>query len=86
LFEPQVIDDLRARWASIQTGFVDEPRRAVERADQLVAETMKRMAERFSSERQKLESHWEKGRDVSTEDLRVVLQGYRGFFDRLLSL
>jgi len=86
LFEPAVVDGLRSRWTEAQTAFVDEPRRAVEQADQLVAETMKRLSERFASEREKLEREWDRGSDVSTEDLRVVLQRYRAFFDRLLSL
>ena len=78
--------DLRARWGDIQVGFVDEPRRAVQDADSLVAQTMKRLAEVFADERGTLERQWSKGEDVSTEDLRVALTRYRSFFDRLLSV
>ncbi len=78
-------DDFRARWEGIQTGFVDEPRRAVEHADALVADLMQRLADSFSQERRSLEAQWDRGDDVSTEDLRVALQRYRSFFDRLLS-
>ena len=78
--------DLRSRWSDIQTGFVDEPRRAVEEADSLVASTMKRLAEMFAEERSKLEKQWGRGDDVSTEDLRLALQRYRSFFNRLLSM
>ncbi len=78
-------DDFRGRWEDIQTGFVDEPRRAVEQADALVAELMQRLADSFSQERQNLEAQWDRGDDVSTEDLRVALQRYRSFFGRLLS-
>jgi hypothetical protein len=77
--------DLRHRWDTIQTGFVDEPRRAVKEADSLVAQTMKRVAEVFSQERESLEQQWTRGEDVSTEDLRVTLKRYRSFFDRLLA-
>jgi len=77
---------LRSRWDSIQTGFVDEPRHAVEQADSLVAEVMKRLAETFAEERSKLEGQWSRGDNVSTEDLRLALQRYRSFFDRLLSM
>jgi hypothetical protein len=70
----------------IQAGFVDEPRHAVEQADNLVATTMKRLAEMFSAERSKLESQWDRGDDVSTEDLRLALQRYRSFFHWLLSI
>jgi hypothetical protein len=86
LFPPQETQQLRDRWHSIQAGFVDEPRKAVEDADSLVAATMKRLAEIFASERDRLESQWDRGDDVSTEDLRVALRRYRSFFDRLLSM
>jgi hypothetical protein len=64
---------------------VDEPRHAVEQADSLVAEMMQHLAQLFADERSKLEAQWTRGEDVSTEDLRVALQRYRSFFDRLLS-
>jgi hypothetical protein len=75
----------RERWDEIQTSFVDEPRKSVQAADQLVAEVMQRLAESFARERSDLEQQWDRGEDVSTEDLRVALQRYRSFFDRLLA-
>ncbi len=86
LFNQSEAEEFRSRWSQIQTGFVDEPRRAVEQADELVASAMKRLAEIFADERANLEREWAKGEDVSTEDLRVALQRYRSFFDRLLSV
>jgi hypothetical protein len=77
--------EFQTRWEKIQTGFVDEPRQTVEQADELVADVMKRLAEGFAAERERLEGQWGRGEDVSTEDLRVTLQRYRGFFQRLLS-
>lgn len=79
-------DDLRRRWESIQASFIDSPREAVEEADQLVGELTDRIAERFRSERSGLDTQWEQGDEVSTEELRLTLQRYRGFFDRLLHL
>ena len=76
----------RTRWDAIQTGVVDEPRRAVEEADALVAQVMKRLAEVFAEERTSLEGQWDRGGQASTEDLRVALRRYRSFFQRLLSL
>jgi hypothetical protein len=76
----------RSRWHDIQGSFVDEPRQAVEKADELVANAIKRLAEVFADERSKLETAWGKGNDVSTEDLRQALRRYRSFFDRLLSV
>ena len=86
LFPENELEDLRIRWKEIQTGFVDEPRKAVEQADGLVASAMKRLAEVFAEERSGLEQQWDRGDSVSTEDLRVALQRYRTFFDRLLSV
>jgi hypothetical protein len=86
LMTSEDMERFRGRWSSIQTGFVDEPRRAVEQADTLVAEVMKRLAEVFADERGKLESQWSRGDNVSTEDLRIALRRYRSFFDRLLSM
>ena len=86
LFPENDANNFRTRWTEIQTGFVDEPRRAVEQADALVAEVIKRLADSFAQERSKLEGQWGRGDDVSTEDLRVSLRRYRAFFDRLLSV
>lgn len=86
LFPNNELDGLRNRWSEIQTAFVDEPRKAVEQADNLVASAMKRLAEVFAEERSKLEKQWDRGDSVSTEDLRVALQRYRTFFQRLLSV
>ena len=72
------------RWKEIQTRFVDEPRGAVEDADTLVANLMQQLAEGFAKERERLEAQWGRGEDISTEDLRIALQRYRTFFQRLL--
>lgn len=84
LLDHSDVEDFRERWETIQTSFVDEPRRAVGQADDLVADTMQTLADTFSRERSKLEDQWSRGEDVSTEDLRVSLQRYRSFFNRLL--
>jgi hypothetical protein len=86
LFAQNDTQDFRSRWEKIQIGFVDEPRDAVVRADELVAGAIKRLAEVFATERHKLETEWDKTNNVSTEDLRVALRRYRSFFDRLLSV
>jgi len=86
MFGRDETNDFHQRWVDIQTGFVDEPRQAVERADALVAAAIKRLAESFAQERSTLEQQWARGADVSTEDLRLALRKYRGFFDRLLSV
>lgn len=78
--------DFQGRWDGIQASFVDEPRKSVQEADTLVASAMKRLAEVFADERGKLEGQWDRGDDVSTEELRVALRRYRTFFGRLLAV
>ena len=85
LFADHEVSDFRNRWQSVQGSFVDEPRKAVEEADQLVASTIKRLTEIFAEERNRMEQEWSRGDEVSTEDLRQALRRYRSFFDRLLS-
>ena len=86
LFSADEARDFRARWDAIQASFVDQPRQVVEQADSLVATTMKRLAEMFAAERTRLEGQWDRGDNVSTEDLRLALRRYRSFFGRLLSV
>jgi len=86
LFSSDEANKLQSRWDSVQVAFVDEPRQAVEDADRLIATTMKRLAEMFAEERQKLEHQWDRGDNVSTEDLRQALRRYRSFFSRLLKV
>jgi hypothetical protein len=75
---------VREQWGQVQGEFVDQPREAVEQADQLVADLMQRLAAQFSETRADLERRWDGQEDVSTEDLRVAMTQYRSFFERLL--
>jgi hypothetical protein len=86
LFNPQATQAFRDQWDAVQIGFVDDPKRAVQRADELVAQVMKSLAETFSNERAQLEGQVQEAEQVSTENLRVALRHYRSFFQRLLSL
>jgi hypothetical protein len=86
LFSESEMGEFRSQWIKIQTSFVDEPRDTVKAADTLVAAVMQRLAEGFANERSGLEKQWDRGGNVSTEDLRVALRRYRSFFDRLLKL
>jgi len=86
LFAGNEAEGFRGRWSDVQAGFVDEPRRAVEQADGLVAEVMQRLAQVFADERRTLEQQWDRGAETDTEELRQALQRYRSFFDRLLAL
>jgi hypothetical protein len=86
LLSNEVAERLRGEWTDVQASFVDEPRTAVQRADELVAFAIKQIADTFAGERSNLEAQWDREGDVSTEDLRVALTRYRSFFHRLLSM
>ncbi|MFE5811608.1 hypothetical protein [Streptomyces sp. NPDC056491] len=75
----------RTTWSEIQGRFVDDPQDAVKSADALVAEVMQALAQTFSTRKQGLEGQWDQGEQVATEELRLALQQYRSFFNRLLN-
>lgn len=86
LFPPEVASGFRSRWDQVQISFVDDPRQAVQQADELVAQVMTELASNFAEQRSRLEAGIGHGGDVNTENLRVALRSYRSFFQRLLSL
>jgi hypothetical protein len=79
------MDDLRGRWDDVQAEFVDDPRRAVQDAQNLVRDLVDELTETFRREREGLEGQWSTGGTADTEALRVTLQRYRSFFNRLLT-
>jgi hypothetical protein len=83
LFLPPVAQNFRSQWDEVQIGFVDDPVNAVKRADELVAQVMKNLAQTFAQERSHLEGEMNEG---DTEHMRMALRRYRSFFQRLLSL
>ena len=87
LFDDQLTHDMRGRWGQIQSGFVDDPHRAVREADELVAQALQDLARSFARHREQIDAD-AKGGDgqPSTENLRIALRRYRSFFERLLSL
>jgi hypothetical protein len=86
LFTPELAETYRVQWTSIQSGFVDDPRRAVRSGDELVAQIMTNLANTFAEERHRVEAQLDSTGEGSTEELRVTLRRYRSFFERLLSL
>jgi hypothetical protein len=86
LFPAETAEGFRSNWDAVQIGFVDDPRKAVQQADELVASVMKSLAESFASQRASIEADVGQNDQASTENLRVALRRYRSFFDRLLSL
>ncbi len=86
LFADDELAGLRARWDRVQAGFVDDPRDCVHKADGLVSDVVEQLTTGFTEARSRLEEHWARGEEASTEDLRVALKGYREFFERLLAV
>lgn len=85
LLGPEEAEAFQSKWQAVQTAFVDDPQDAVRTADALVAEVMQTLARSFASRKEGLESQWDRGEEVLTEDLRIAFQRYRSFFNRLLS-
>ena len=86
LLESDDARDFHDRWNAVQQRFVDDPRRSVAEADTLVADVVQRLNALFEADRMLLERQWNEGHEASTEDLRIALQRYRSFFQRLLSV
>jgi hypothetical protein len=86
LFAAEESERFRDNWRTVQGDFVDDPRRAVQQADELVAEVMQTLASTFADHKRTLEEQWSRGGDAQTEDLRLALMQYRTFFQQLLSI
>jgi hypothetical protein len=78
LFPDEELNNFRARWTEVQTSFVDEPHYAVEQANSLVANVVKRIAEQFAAERATLEEQWGKGDNVSPPRIFANLSSATG--------
>jgi hypothetical protein len=86
LFAEDALSGLRSRWDDVQSGFVDDPRECVHKADGLVSDVVDQLTTGFSEARSRLEAQWARGEQASTEDLRLALKRYREFFQRLLAV
>jgi hypothetical protein len=86
LFAEDELSGLRSRWDGVQSGFVDDPKECVLKADGLVSDVVDQLTTGFSEARSRLEAQWARGEEASTEDLRLALKRYREFFERLLAV
>ncbi len=84
--EQSQIDELQSRWNLIQKDFVDEPHTSVQQAEVLVGETVDKVTQMLSERKSSLHETIDGREDISTEDLRIALQLYRSFFNRLLAI
>jgi hypothetical protein len=85
LMPTDMAQERRDHWMEIQTRFVDDPKDAVQQADELVAEVMQVVASQFAEQRKSLEGKWQSGGEADSEELRQALLQYRSFFERLLA-
>ena len=83
LIDEEKVTGFRDRWQNVQTGFVDDPKQAVQQADELVAAVISALATTFAEHKGELEAQWQQG-EPATEELRIALRRYRSFFDQLL--
>lgn len=83
LFDEQSLEQLRGRWRDLQGTFVDDPRDAVSRADDLVAELIHELTSTYAERKEIIADRWSD--DPDTESLRHALRSYRAFFNQLLS-
>jgi hypothetical protein len=75
--------DYRDRWREAQLRFVDDPRQAAQDTRNLVNEAVDALTAALASHREQLNSLPTNG---DTEQYRVVVQRYRTFYERLLTL
>jgi hypothetical protein len=73
------------RWHEILTMFVDDPRSSVELAAGLVGDSAEALVMSIQGRLQALLSAWQ-GDDAGTEDMRIALQQYRTFWNRIEDL
>ncbi|CAL9409760.1 hypothetical protein SUDANB58_01619 [Streptomyces sp. enrichment culture] len=83
-------DRLGQRLHHAVSGFVDDPRAAVEEADRALEEIVARLTDAAGRRRHALRASWQ-GTDghaapTDTEQLRLALRDYRELADRLLRL
>ena len=73
------------QWRSIQSAFVDDPRRSVTAAADLVAQVVGELVASAQERERALRGEWDRD-GIDTEDLRNALRHYRGFLQRLPAL
>lgn len=84
LLQSEAAERFRIEWQRIQTGFIDDPKDAVQGADDLLAEVLRSLAGTFTERKHELEGQWHGESEALTEDLRLALRRYRTFFNQLL--
>jgi hypothetical protein len=81
---------LRIRWREVQLGFVDDPRRAVDDAAELVSLAVDRVASLLRDQVGALNDDGARGDadggEPDTERLRILMRRYHALLDRMLAV
>jgi hypothetical protein len=87
LWPADAISALRERWREVQLRFVDDPSAAATEADTLVGEAIETLQTQLAMQRTDLAAWRDRnGGGDDTERLRVAVQRYREFLDRVLGV
>ncbi len=84
LIDSDSLSALRSEWDAIQVLFVDDPRNAVVRADELLVRAFTVISNAIARDRSEIHQRW--SHDASTEDLRIAMQRYRWHLRSLLGV
>ena len=84
LIDSESISALRSEWDAIQVLFVDDPRNAVVRADELLVRAFTVVSNAIARDRGEIHERWAGG--ATTEDLRIAMQRYRWHLRSLLGV
>jgi hypothetical protein len=84
LIGPDQLEALQRRWGTAQAGFVDDPRRAVEVADEIVATSLAALQSAVEDRLTEL-SAWRDDANATTDVLLAAFRGYRAVFERVMS-
>lgn len=84
LIDSESLSALRSEWDAIQVLFVDDPRNAVVRADELLVRAFTVISNAIARDRSEIHERW--SHDATTEDLRIAMQRYRWHLRSLLGV
>ena len=76
------VSEFDRRWNSVQSDFVEDPRRAVGEAGNLIAELMEHVAKNIRQRRAELERN--RDGETDTEAMRLEMRRYKDLMSRML--
>lgn len=79
------VADYRDRWRELQLRFVENPDAATSDAAALLDDAVTTLTSSLTGQKRALDA-WQSGDDGDTEQMRVAMQRYRDFLDRLLGM